>query len=79
MLRDPNIGGHSLRQKRKTPPSGAFCVSSGDDGDENSPVIRRVLRLTLRAVGFADVRSGILPPQSTNSSGTNLDSRRLAP
>ena len=25
---------------------------------------RRVLRLALRAIGFADVRSGILPPQS---------------
>ncbi len=25
---------------------------------------RRILRLALRAIGFADVRHGILPPQS---------------
>ena len=43
------------------------------------PVIRPILGLTLRAIGCADVRSGILPPQSTNSPGANLDSRRLAP
>src|SRR6185312_279753 len=42
-------------------------------------VIRPILGLTLRAIGCAGVRSGILPPQSTNSSVTNLDSRRLAP
>ena len=27
-------------------------------------VTRRILRLALRAIGCADVRSGILPPQS---------------
>ncbi len=42
-------------------------------------VTRHILCLALRAIGCADVRSGIPPPQSTNSSGTNLDSRRLAP
>jgi hypothetical protein len=42
-------------------------------------VTRHILCLALRAIGFADVRSGILPPQSTKSSGTILDSRRLAP
>jgi hypothetical protein len=42
-------------------------------------VIRPILGLTLRAIGYADVRSGILLPQSTILSGTKLDSRRLAP
>jgi len=31
---------------------------------QKSWITRRILRLALRAIGFADVRSGILPPQS---------------
>jgi len=45
----------------------------------NPPVTRRILRLALRASGFAAVRSSILLPRATILSGTKLDSRRLAP
>jgi hypothetical protein len=41
-------------------------------------VTRLILCLAVWAIGCADVRSGSLPPQSTNSSGTNSDSRCLA-
>jgi len=36
----------------------------------NPMVIRRLLRLTLRAIGCADVRFGILPTRATILSGT---------
>nr|WP_199045668.1 hypothetical protein [Dyella sp. ASV24] len=44
----------------------------------NTPIIRRILRLTLRAIGYADVRYGILPSQSTKLPEAISDSRRLA-
>jgi len=57
----------------------AFCVSGGERWWTNPMVIRRLLRLTLRAIGCADVRFGTLPTRATKLSGTILDSRRLAP
>jgi len=61
-------------------------VSPMDGANNPSPlsnepsVTRRFLRLALRAIGCADVRSSILPPQSTILSGTKLDSASaLAP
>lgn len=41
-------------------------------------VTRHFVCLALRVIGYADVRSGIVPPQSTNSPGANSDSRKLA-
>jgi hypothetical protein len=44
----------------------------------NAPVTRRILRLALRAIGYADVRFGIKPPQSTKLAGLISDSRTMA-
>jgi len=57
---------------------GLFAYLAEREVWTNAPVIRRILRLTLRAIGYADVRSGILPPQSTKLPGAISDSRRLA-
>ncbi len=65
------------------PSWGVFRIWRRERGQENRRA-RRARRLTqgvpppfaLRAIGSADVRSGILP---SKSSGTNLDDRRSAP
>ncbi len=57
------------RVLQRSPHVGLFAYLAERELWTNAPVIRRILRLTLRAIGCADVRSGILPPQSTNLPG----------
>ncbi len=70
--RHPHTSAHN-------PNPGAFCVSGGETVVDEPSVIWRIPRLTLRAIGCADVRFGIHACASDELSGTNPDSRRLAP
>jgi len=46
------------------PEPGIQCLCFGRVERESHWITRRILRLALRAIGYADVRPGILPPQS---------------
>src|SRR6185312_13105602 len=63
---------------RSAPSRGVLRIWQRDEVWTKPLVTRHILCLALRASSYAAVRSGILPPRATNSSGTNLDSRRLA-
>ena len=54
----------------KRPARGVLRIWRRERWWTNPMVIRRLLRLTLRAIGCADVRFGILPTRATILSGT---------
>jgi hypothetical protein len=56
-------------------PAGAGAIRNLLLQLQKKQIIRRILRLTLRAIGFADVRFGILPSQS----GFRRDGAAAAP